>query len=85
MELAERSATDGNSIRVTIIAPGVVDTELRNSIVDPESRQAVQPYYDSIRHPLQSPDIAEAIVTALEAPPHVCVNEILVRPTSQVR
>ena len=39
----------------------------------------------SIRDPLHSKDIAESIMYALEAPPHVNVNEILIRPTSQVR
>ena len=85
MELAERAATDGNTIRVTIIAPGVVDTELRNSITDEQTRKAVEPYYNSIREELHSEDVAAAIVTALEAPPHVGINEILMRPASQVR
>ncbi len=85
MELAERAATDGNTIRVTIIAPGVVDTELRDSIADEETRKAVEPYYKSIREELHSEDIAAAILAALEAPPHVGINEILIRPASQVR
>ncbi len=85
MELAERAATDGNTIRVTIIAPGVVETELRDSIADEETRRAVEPYYKSIREELHSQDIAAAILTALEAPLHVGINEILMRPASQVR
>ncbi len=85
LELAERAGDDGNSIRVTTIAPGVVDTELRNSIADEDTRRAVEPYYRSIRKELRGEDIADAIVAALEAPPHVGINEILLRPTSQVR
>lgn len=84
-ELAERSARDGNTIRVTIIAPGVVTTELPDTIADEETRQTAGAYYSSIREPLLSVDIAESIVYALEAPPHVNINEILIRPTSQVR
>jgi NADP-dependent 3-hydroxy acid dehydrogenase YdfG len=38
-----------------------------------------------MRGALQSEDIAEAIVYALEAPPHVGINELLIRPTAQVR
>ncbi len=53
--------------------------------VDPDARRAAEAYYQSIRDPLQSTDIAEAIVYALEAPSHVNVNEILLRPTSQLR
>ena len=84
-ELAERAADDGNTIRVTIIAPGVVTTELPDTIADEETRQTAGAYYSSIREPLLSVDIAESIVYALEAPPHVNINEILIRPTSQVR
>jgi NADP-dependent 3-hydroxy acid dehydrogenase YdfG len=82
-ELSERAARDGSTIRVTIVAPGVVTTELPDSIRDERSREANTAYYDSIRGPLTSDDVAAAIVYALEAPPHVNVNEILVRPTGQ--
>jgi NADP-dependent 3-hydroxy acid dehydrogenase YdfG len=85
MELAERAAADGNAIRVTVIAPGVVTTELRETIADRETREALQPYYDALKQELSSADIADAIVTALEAPPHVGVNEIVLRPATQVR
>ncbi|MHC4964318.1 MAG: SDR family oxidoreductase [Planctomycetota bacterium] len=85
MELAERAAKDGNAIRVTVVAPGIVTTELRDSIIDQETRQALQPYYDAIKKELSSADIATAIVGALEAPPHVGVNEIVIRPASQIR
>ena len=84
-ELAARAAQDGNTIRVTILAPGVVTTELRNSITDEETAREVGTYYDSIQDPLTSDDIAQAILGALETPPHVSINEILVRPTSQPR
>jgi NADP-dependent 3-hydroxy acid dehydrogenase YdfG len=84
-ELAEQAAKDGNTIRVTIIAPGVVQTELPQSITDEAARSATASYYSSMRGALQSEDIAEAIVYALEAPPHVGINELLIRPTAQVR
>jgi NADP-dependent 3-hydroxy acid dehydrogenase YdfG len=85
MELAERAAKDGNAIRVTVVAPGIVTTELRDTIVDAETRRAVQPNYDAIKQELSSDDIAEAIVGVLETPPHVGVNEIVIRPASQIR
>jgi NADP-dependent 3-hydroxy acid dehydrogenase YdfG len=84
-ELAELSKEDGNRIRVTTIAPGVVRTELSDSIADDESREAAKAYYNSFEEPLQSQDIADAILYALESPDHVNVNEILIRPTRQVR
>lgn len=84
-ELAEQAKEDGNRIRVTIIAPGVVATELTDSIRDEKTRDISKQYYEGFDDPLQSGDIAESIVYALEAPPHVNVNEILVRPVAQVR
>jgi NADP-dependent 3-hydroxy acid dehydrogenase YdfG len=84
-ELSERAAEDGNQIRVTIIAPGVVKTELPDSIRDEETREVSRRYYDGLPGPLMSEDIAASILHALEAPPHVDINEILIRPTAQVR
>lgn len=84
-ELAEQAKDDGNQIRVTTIAPGVVRTALSDSIYDDESREQAKGYYESFDAPLQSEDIAASIVYALEAPDHVNVNEILIRPTRQVR
>jgi NADP-dependent 3-hydroxy acid dehydrogenase YdfG len=85
MELAERAAEDGNAIRVTVVAPGIVTTELRDSIADAETRRAVQSNYDAVKQELTSQDIAAVIVGALEVPPHVGVNEIVIRPATQIR
>jgi len=84
-ELATRGYDDGNRIRVTTIAPGVVATELPDSIRDDETRDGAKAYYDRLPGPLSSEDIAEAIVYAMEVPEHVGVNEILIRPTMQMR
>lgn len=72
-------------IRVTIIAPGVVRTELPDSITDEESRKATKEMFANRANALESEDIAQAIMYALTAPKHVDVNEILIRPTSQPR
>lgn len=84
-ELAEQGARDGNRIRVTVIAPGVVETELRETINDEKTRAGMEMYVSAIGEPLTSEDIAQSIVYALEAPEHVSVNEILIRPTRQPR
>ena len=84
-ELAESAPHDGNRIRVTVIAPGVVMTELPESIRDEHHREISRKYYNSVQGPLLSGDIADAILYAVTAPPHVGVNEILVRPVSQAR
>ena len=65
-------------IRVTIISPGVVESELANSITDPASRAAM----DSFRQIALTPDaIARAVCYAIEQPVDVDVSEIIVRPT----
>ncbi|QSR84706.1 SDR family oxidoreductase [Methylacidimicrobium sp. B4] len=71
-----------DNIRVTIIEPGAVITELLETIRDPEALQGIQRYFQEGRA-LQAEDIARAIVYAVTQPPHVNVNEILIRPTFQ--
>jgi clavulanate-9-aldehyde reducatase len=72
-------------IRVTIVAPGFVDTELQGHNTNPLVRQATERAREQIGEVLQPEDIADAIVHAVTRPPHVCVNEVLVRPTGQQR
>jgi NADP-dependent 3-hydroxy acid dehydrogenase YdfG len=77
-ELSQRS-----NIRITCIEPGLVATELTNTITD----KALEKYVERIKQmeALQAEDIADAIVFAVQAPSHVNVNEILIRPTTQER
>lgn len=69
-------------IRVTCIEPGVVSTELLETITDDSMTRFVEA--SKKMESLQAHNIADAIMYALEAPPHVNVNEILLRPTQQV-
>jgi NADP-dependent 3-hydroxy acid dehydrogenase YdfG len=65
---AARLELNGTGVRVTLIEPGSVDT----------------PFFDSRpQDALEPDDIARAIMYAVTQPPHVDVNEMLVRPTSQ--
>ena len=68
-------------IRVTIVEPGAVATELP-SHNRPEVLEQIHRRFADIE-PLQSGDIAKAIVFALGQPPHVSINELLVRPSRQ--
>lgn len=70
------------NIRVTIIEPGLVNTEISDRISDPITKQNIEERRRSVT-PLESEDIAAAIVYALTQPPRVNVNEILIRPTLQ--
>ena len=73
-----------SGIRVTIIEPGFVETELMgHNEGNPFVMQAGEKMKEQIGELLKSEDIADAIVHALAAPPHVSINEVLVRPTKQ--
>lgn len=68
--MAESARQDLNDtgVRVTAIEPGMVDT----------------PFFDNpVTGALEPDDIARAIMFAVQQPPHVDVNEILIRPVSQ--
>jgi NADP-dependent 3-hydroxy acid dehydrogenase YdfG len=70
-----------DNIRVTIVEPGAVETELTNHITDQEARESLGGLAQI--EILQSEDIANAIAYAVTQPSHVSVNEILIRPTHQ--
>ncbi len=71
-------------IRVSVIEPGLVATELRDHIGDAQVKETLDAWADSIRQ-LQPDDIAEAILFCVTRPPHVNINEVLIRPTDQER
>ncbi len=65
---AARQDLHGSGIRVTLIEPGMTDT----------------PFFDNRpTDALEDDDIARAVMYAVSQPPHVDVNEILIRPTAQ--
>jgi NADP-dependent 3-hydroxy acid dehydrogenase YdfG len=69
-------------IRVTLIEPGVVATELPNHITHNETRQGVQQLYSKAE--VTAEDIAEVIGFVLTRPRHLAINEILLRPAGQL-
>ena len=73
-----------DQIRVTVIEPGVVETDLASHITNTAAREVALRRIQNMT-PLQSEDIANAIVYAVTRPAHVNVNEILLRPTEQER
>jgi NADP-dependent 3-hydroxy acid dehydrogenase YdfG len=66
---AARQELDGSGVRVTVIEPGMVDTPFFSAGAGDGA--------------LRAEDIAEAVLFAVSRPPHVDVNEILLRPTGQ--
>jgi NADP-dependent 3-hydroxy acid dehydrogenase YdfG len=72
-------------VRVTVIAPGHVETELQAHNVNPVVRAGLERAREQIGEVLSAEDIAQAILYAVTRPPHVCLNEVVVRPTGQTR
>jgi NADP-dependent 3-hydroxy acid dehydrogenase YdfG len=63
-----RQELNGSGVRVTLIEPGMTDT----------------PFFDNRpKDPLHADDVGRAVLWAVSQPPHVDVNEILIRPTAQ--
>jgi NADP-dependent 3-hydroxy acid dehydrogenase YdfG len=68
------------NIRTTVISPGAVDTELLNTITEPDIAENIRKVYE-LAVPAES--FARAVAFAMSQPEDVDVNEILYRPTRQ--
>lgn len=71
----------GNRTRVTCISPGTVDTEFFEGYFHGD-RQRAERHRRRYR-PLDPQDVARAVVFAMTAPPHVDVNDVLLRSVEQ--
>ncbi|WP_419875192.1 SDR family oxidoreductase [Candidatus Pristimantibacillus sp. PTI5] len=69
----------GSDIQVTLVSPGVTESELAESITDDEAKELMRTYR---RNALPASAIARAIAYAIEQPAGVDVNELVVRPTA---
>ena len=78
---ALRQEVTGRGVRVSLVEPGAVDTELsshnRDVVLD-----AIKKRFEGVRR-LEADDIADTIRFIVTRPAHVAVNEVLVRPTDQ--
>lgn len=81
-EALRQEVTGESMIRTTLIEPGYVDTELQEHIPDDEMQDQTKEMLESL-DALTGEDIARSITYAVTQPPHVDVNEILIRPTQQ--
>jgi clavulanate-9-aldehyde reductase len=73
------------NVKVTVIEPGMVETELLSHNKHPMVLEAAKKMRADVGEPLTSEDIAEAILYAVGGPERVAVNEVLVRPAGQQR
>jgi NADP-dependent 3-hydroxy acid dehydrogenase YdfG len=68
-------------VRVIVIEPGAVATELVGHITHGETKQGVEQFYEATA--ISADDVAQIIAFAVSRPRSVSLNEILVRPTAQ--
>jgi NADP-dependent 3-hydroxy acid dehydrogenase YdfG len=79
-----RKEVHKDNIRVTVISPGMAATELRDHIAVEAIQTASNRAAEAMRQ-LTAEDVADAILYAVSRPPHVTINEILMRSTDQER
>ncbi len=68
-------------VRTTIVSPGAVESELKLGSSDPDASAGVKAFYEANQIPASA--VARAIAYAIEQPPEVDINEIVLRPTVQ--
>jgi NADP-dependent 3-hydroxy acid dehydrogenase YdfG len=71
----------GPGIRVMVIEPGAVATELTDHITDPQAKLSAEQFYEQVA--ITADDVAEVIAFAISRPRRMTLNEILLRPTAQ--
>jgi NADP-dependent 3-hydroxy acid dehydrogenase YdfG len=76
-----RQEVTGRHVRVSLVEPGAVETELPDHI-RAEIRDQMMDRFGGIER-MQSEDIADAIAYVVSRPRHVAINELLIRPTEQ--
>jgi NADP-dependent 3-hydroxy acid dehydrogenase YdfG len=79
--ISEGLRQESTNIRVTVISPGVTQTELASTTTDAEAAQWLAEYREAV---IPAEAIARAIAFAIEQPADVDVNEIVVRPIGQL-
>ncbi|MCH4172175.1 MAG: SDR family oxidoreductase [Lactobacillus sp.] len=80
--LRQEEAAAKSNVRVTVVSPGAVATELVDHVTDQSTKQALEGYY---KQNAISPDrVATSIKAAIDLPADASLNEIIIRPTQQM-
>ncbi len=82
-ESLRREASPHN-VRVIMVSPGLVDSELTNGTSNTEILEAREIYRESIGGALRGEDIAQGILFAYQQPQNLCVWELVMAPTKQL-
>jgi NADP-dependent 3-hydroxy acid dehydrogenase YdfG len=68
-------------VRVIVVEPGAVATELTDHITHGKTKQAIEQFYEATS--IAADDVAQIVAFAVSRPRSVSINELLVRPTAQ--
>jgi NADP-dependent 3-hydroxy acid dehydrogenase YdfG len=68
-------------VRISLVEPGAVATELTDHITDPTAKQGTEQFYAQLA--ITADDVAQVIAFAVTRPRRMTLNEILLRPTAQ--
>lgn len=79
--LRQEEAAAKSNVRVTIISPGAIATELTHTITDEDLKAGIEQLYEEVA--ISPERVAETILFAMDTPADTAMNEILLRPTSQ--
>lgn len=79
--LRAEEAMKGSNIRVTEICHGSIDTELINTVVDPEMQEVAKMLFSDKTKMLTAEEMADAIVFAINEPENVLIRTLVVQPT----
>jgi len=77
-----RQEMSPRGVRVALVVPGLVATELADHVAHGASRRAIEERMAALT-PLRPEDVAGAVLYAVSQPPHVAVGEIVIRPSGQ--
>lgn len=79
--LRQEEAIAQSNVRVTVISPGVVDTELPQHASDAGVKENLAGFYVAMAIPAE--EVARTIQFAIDTPENTSINEIIIRPTTQ--
>lgn len=78
-----RKEVAGSHVRVTVIAPGLIETELLHHTSHPEIVADYQAYKDSVGGAISPDVVSDMIKHVYELPQNVCIREVVLAPTTQ--
>jgi len=78
-----RREASPHNVRVIMVSPGMVDSELTSGTKNAQILEARESYRQSIGGALQAEDIARGILFAYQQPQNLCVWDLVMAPTQQ--